>query len=138
MQGEIEKMSDHELLAELVRQGRRAERERKIRTWAAAALILAVIVLILVAVPKIMAPIRQLNDSLQQIRETLQQAQGFLDSFDTDSAARFGETMDNLNEASVQLKTLLETLKDSGIENLAGTIEKLGESLDGILRFFRR
>lgn len=51
MDKKIESMTDHELLCELVRQGRRAERENQIKTCLIAVLLLAVLILAMIYIP---------------------------------------------------------------------------------------
>ena len=82
----IGNMTDHELLEELVLQGRRAERMSRVKICLVAVLLLLVAILALVYIPKIMAPIRQLNESMIEIRGTMEKAQTILDQFDEEGA----------------------------------------------------
>ncbi len=138
MHKEIESMSDHELLQELVRQGRRNERESNIKTAVIAALLLVIIILALVYIPKIMAPIRQLNENMDQIKQTMGRLQEFADSLGSDTAEKLRRTLDGLNETTEQAKEMFAKLNDSGLENFKTTLDDLNLALSKILQFFRR
>lgn len=134
----IGNMTDHELLEELVLQGRRAERMSRVKICLVAVLLLLVAILALVYIPKIMAPIRQLNESMIEIRGTMEKEQTILDQFDEETVGKFKETMESLSETSQQARVLLQKLKDSGLDSFASNIERLNEALDGLLKYFRR
>ena len=138
MQKEIENMNDHELLSELVRQGRRREKLERIKICGIAFLILAVVILAMVYIPKILAPIRELSGSMEEIEQSLAGAQRFLDNFDEDTVEQFKQTMESLNETSQQVRVLMDKLKDSGLDKLQSTLEGLNDSLSSFLRFFGR
>lgn len=130
-------MTDHELLEELVLQGRRAERMSRIKICLVAVLLLLVAILALVYIPKIMAPIRQLNESMNEIRGAVDKAQTILNQFDEETVDQFKQTMESLSETSQQTRALMQKLKDSGLDKLASSIEDLNKVLDGFLKFFR-
>ena len=132
-----ENMTDHELLEELVLQGRRAEKMGRIKICLVAVLLLLVAVLALVYIPKIMAPIRQLNESMNEIRGAVEKTQTFLDAFDEETIDNFKQTMESLSETSQQTRALMQKLKESGIDTLASSIEELNKVLDGFLKIFR-
>ena len=131
-------MTDHELLEELVLQGRRAERMSRIKICLVVVLLLLVAILALVYIPKIMAPIRQLNESMNEIRGTMEKAQTILNEFDGETIDKFKQTMESLSETSQQTRALMQKLKDSGLDTFASNIESLNEALDGLLKYFRR
>ena len=133
----IGNMTDHELLEELVLQGRRAERMSRIKICLIAGLLLLVIILALVYIPKIMAPIRQLNESMNEIRGAVDKAQTILNQFDEETVDQFKQTLESLSETSQQTRALMQKLKDSGLDKLASSIEDLNKVLDGFLKFFR-
>ena len=134
---EIDSMSERELLCELVRQGRRAERAERIKLCALAVLLAAVVVLALVFVPKIVSPVRQLSESMGQIEASFDEARRVLESFDDATLDRFKQTMESLNETSQQARALMDKLRDSGIDKLQPTIEGLNNSISSFLRLFR-
>ena len=134
----VDEMNECELLAELVRQGRRAEKADMIKTCVIASLLILIIVLALVYVPKILAPIRQLSASMDQIEESFDEAKRVLSSFDAETVDQFKQTMETLNETSQQARVMMDKLRDSGIDKLQSTIEGLNEALGSILRFFGR
>lgn len=138
MQKDIENMNDHELLSELVRQGRRREKIEQIKICGIAVLLLTIIILAMVYIPKILAPIRQLSGSMEQIEQAMAGAQRFLDNFDEDTVEQFKQTMESLNETSQQVRVLMDKLKDSGLDKLQSTLEGLNNSLGSILHFFGR
>ena len=131
-------MTDHELLEELVLQGRRAERMSRIKICLVVVLLLLVAILALVYVPKIMAPIRQLNESMNEIRGAMEKAQTILNEFDGETIDKFKQTMESLSETSQQTRALMQKLKESGLDTFASNIESLNEALDGLLKYFRR
>ncbi len=138
MPRDIGSMTDHELLEELVLQGRRAERANTIKTCVIAGLLLVIIILALVYIPKIMAPIRQLSGSMDEIRSTAEQVKSVLENFDQETIDKFKQSMESFGETSQQARVFLEKLKESGIENFASTIEELNKAIDGLVKFFRR
>lgn len=138
MPREIESMSDHELLAELVRQGRSTRRENRIRTCLIALLLLAIIGLALFYIPKIMEPIRRLDACMEQVESTMQEAQRFFDSFDADTVEKFEQAMDNFNETSQQTRDFMQRFKDSGLDRLESTLEDFNAALQSFLQFFGR
>ena len=129
MDKKIESMTDHELLCELVRQGRRAERENQIKTCLIAVLLLAVLIL---------APIRQLNAALDEVQQTLDQAKGVLGCFDAESVEKIQQTMDSVNTASQQATEIMNRLKDSGLDKLQESIEAFNETMERLSLLFRR
>ena len=137
MQKDIESMSDHELLQELVRQGRRSERASRLRT----AMIAALLVLALVYIPKITAPLRQVSEGMGQIEATMGQVSEFFSKFDDETLQKFERAMDSLNETSEQVKGVMSTLKDSGLDSFKKTLDELNKSLSALgslLPFFNR
>ena len=138
MNKDIDSMSEKELLAELVRQGRRSERADMIKVSVLCVLLLAVAILALVYVPKIVAPIQQLSDSMEQIETSFDEAKRVLSSFDKETIDNFKQTMESLNETSQQARVFMEKLKDSGLDKLQSTIEGLSSSLNTFLKLFGR
>ena len=138
MNKDIDNMSEKELLAELVRQGRRNERADMIKVSVLCVLLLAVVILALVYVPKIVAPIQQLSDSMEQIETSFDEAKRVLSSFDKETIDNFKQTMESLNETSQQARVFMDKLKDSGLDKLPSTIEGLSSSLNTFLRLFGR
>ena len=141
MQKDIERMSDNELLQELVRQGRRCERASRLRTAMIAALLLTIIVLALVYIPKIMAPLRQVSEGMGQIEATMGQVSEFFSKFDDETLQKFERAMDSLHETSEQVKGVMSTLKDSGLDSFKKTLDELNKSLSALgslLPFFNR
>ena len=138
MDKKIESMTDHELLCELVRQGRRAERENQIKTCLIAVLLLAVLILALIYIPRILAPIRQLNAALDEVQQTIDQAKGVLGSFNAESVEKFQQTMDSVNTASQQATEIMTRLKDSGLDKLQESIEAFNETMERLSLLFRR
>ena len=138
MNQNLDNMSEKELLAELVEQGRRAEKTERIKICVLSALLLAVIVLALIYVPKILAPIRQIGQSISQIESSFGEMERVLSNFDEDTILKFKDTMDSLSETSQQVRVFMDKLKESGIDKLQSTIEGLSNSLSSFLKFFNR
>ncbi len=152
MNKDIDSMNERELLAELVRQGRRVEKADRIKTCVLAVLLVTLIVLALVCIPKILTPIRQISASMDQIRgsfdevsrvfgsldaDTIGELRRLLGSFDADTVDRLKQTMESLNETSQQARVLIDQLKDSGLDKLPSSIESLSNSLSSILKIFK-
>lgn len=138
MDRDLDNMNERELLAELVQQGRRAEKAEKIKTCVLAALLLVIIVLTLVFIPKILAPLQQLSARMDQIEASFSEAERVLGFFDEKTIDQFKQTMESLNETSQQIRVLTDKLRDSGLDKLQSTIEGLNNSLGSILKFFNR
>ena len=138
MNQDLDNMTERELLCELVRQGRRAEKTEKIKTCVLAALLLAVVVAALICVPKILAPMRQISRSMEQIEGSFAEAERVLSYFDEDTILKFKETIDSMGETSQQIRVFMDKLKDSGLDKLQSTIEGLSNSLSSFLKFFNR
>jgi methyl-accepting chemotaxis protein len=138
VQKEIENMNDHELLEELVRQGRRRERAEQIKICAIAVLLLTVVILAAVYIPKILAPMRQISQSMQQVEQTAEEARRVLSNFDEKTVDQIKQTMESLNETSQQIRVLTDKLRDSGLDKLQSTLEGLNDSLGSFLRLFGR
>lgn len=138
MNRDIEQMSERELLAELVLQGRRAERADRIKTYVLAAVLLVIIISGLIIIPKVLAPIRQISENMNKIEESFEEAKRVLSSFDEDTADQFKQTMESLNETAQQARVFMDKLRESGLEDLQSTIERFNETIGSILQFFRR
>ena len=138
MHKEIDSMSDHELLRELVLQGKRREKTEQIKICVLAVLLLTVVILAAVYIPKILAPMRQISQSMQQVGQAMEEAKRFLSNFDEQTVEQFKQTMESLNETSQQIRVLADKLKDSGLDKLQPTIEDLSNSLSSFLRLFGR
>ncbi|MBQ3481675.1 MAG: hypothetical protein IJH48_04960 [Oscillospiraceae bacterium] len=136
MKKNVGEMNERELLAELVLQGRRAEKTERIKTGVLAALLLAVIILALIYIPRIAAPIRELSDGMEEIKTTFKEAERILSSFDDGTVDRFKQTMESVNETSQQLRVLMDKLRDSGLDKLQSTIEGLNKTIDSLLHPF--
>lgn len=137
MNQNIESMNERELLAELVRQGRRREQTEKIKTCVLTALLMTVVIAALVCIPRILAPLRQISASMDQIESSFDEAKRVLSGFDEESIEQFKQTMQSLSETSQQARALIDTLRDSGLADLKDTIEGLNSSLGSILKFFK-
>ena len=118
MPRDIGSMTDHELLEELVLQGRRAERANTIKTCVIAGLLLVIIILALVYIPKIMAPIRQLSESMDEIRSTAEQVKSVLENFDQETIDKFKQSMEIFGETSQQARVFLKSSRIAGSKTL--------------------
>ena len=70
----VETMSDHELLVELVREKRRADRERAVKTAVALAVLAVIVVLCVIYVPRIAQTVRQFQavmDRLNRLKSSV-------------------------------------------------------------------
>ena len=138
MPREIKNMSDHELLSELVQQGRRREKTEMIKLCLIVVLLLTIILLAVIYVPKIVSPIRQLSQSMKSIEEAAKEAERVLGSLDEDTMDKFKQTVESLTETSQQARVFMEMMMESGLDKLQSTIEALSKSLDSFMKFFGR
>ena len=93
MPDNIETMSDHELLMELVREQHRRDKREKTRLYISLAVLLVIVVILAVWVPKIIALQRELNDTLQQINAVAEQVENTLDGIDLEGLKNIMETL---------------------------------------------
>ena len=138
MKRDVNGMTEHELLAELVLQGRRAERERTIKHCIAAIIVIALVILGAVYIPRIVAPLQQIGESLEQIQRELDKVDQFLGDLGEDSAEKFRQTVENFSDVSERLEEFMDMLKNSGLDKLQSTLEGFNDTMGGILNFFRR
>ena len=84
MPNNIETMTDHELLMELVKDQQRRERNEKTRRYISLAVLLVILALLLFCVPKVIRLYRDLYDALKQINAVTEKVNGTLEGIDTD------------------------------------------------------
>ena len=118
----IETMSDHELLMELVREKRRADRVRCVKLAVVLVLLAAILVLCIIYVPRIMETVHR----YQAIMERLDQA-----------AARMDEAADQMRQASAQVTEFFGDLGENSMQAWEQSVEEVAELLDGLKNMFR-
>ena len=96
MPDNIETMSDHELLMELVREQQRRDKREKTRLYISLAVLLVIVVILAVWVPKIIALQRELNDTLQQINAIAEQVENTLDGIDLEGLKNILEKLQSV------------------------------------------
>ena len=84
MPDNIETMTDHELLMELVKDQQRREKKEKTRRYISLAVLLVILALLLFCVPKVIRLYRDLYDALKQINAVAERVNGTLEGIDTD------------------------------------------------------
>ena len=84
MPDNIETMTDHELLMELVKDQQRREKKEKTRRYISLAVLLVILALLLFCVPKVIRLYRDLYDALKQINAVTEKVNGTLEGIDTD------------------------------------------------------
>ena len=84
MPNNIETMTDHELLMELVKDQQRREKKEKTRRYISLAVLLVILALLLFCVPKVIRLYRDLYDALKQINAVTEKVNGTLEGIDTD------------------------------------------------------
>ena len=94
----IEEMSDHEILMELIREKRRNDKIRNVKYGIYALIGLALIVLGCIYIPKIMALIEKYNRIIDEMDETRQTIEQFVNSFGTDTGEKIKEMVEGLNK----------------------------------------
>ncbi|MBR2595572.1 MAG: hypothetical protein IKE06_04545 [Solobacterium sp.] len=83
MPDNIETMTDHELLMELVKDQQRREKKEKTRRYISLAVLLVILALLLFCVPKVIRLYRDLYDALKQINAVAEKVNGTLEGIDT-------------------------------------------------------
>ena len=83
MPDNIETMTDHELLMELVKDQQRREKKEKTRRYISLAVLLVILALLLFCVPKVIRLYRDLYDALKQINAVAERVNGTLEGIDT-------------------------------------------------------
>ena len=96
MPDNIENMSDHELLMELVKEQQRRDKREKTRLYISLAVLLVIVVILAVWVPKIIALQRELNDTLQQINAVAEQVENTLDGIDLEGLKNILEKLQSV------------------------------------------
>ena len=96
MPDNIETMSDHELLMELVREQQRRDKREKTRLYISLAVLLVIVVILAVWVPKIIALQHELNDTLQQINAVAEQVENTLDGIDLEGLKNILEKLQSV------------------------------------------
>lgn len=137
MPRDVNTMSDHELLAELVLLQRRSARLSRLRLIAGCILLLALVVLALIYIPRIMEPIHQLSASMDQIQDAAANAQEFFSSLDAGTAERLADALDGLAGASEEIGAFVDGLRNSGLDQTQKAIDELNEMLGKLTDFFR-
>lgn len=83
MPDNIETMTDHELLMELVKDQQRREKKEKTRRYISLAVLLVILAFLLFCVPKVIRLYRDLYDALKQINAVAEKVNGTLEGIDT-------------------------------------------------------
>ena len=110
MRKDIQSMSDHELLMELVAEKRKLERLRHIKEICLAILLVIVVILGCVYIPKILAPFRQFQEMSGQLQAALN---------------RFNASMDSYEQLSDQARSLFDQLGSLDLSKLQETMDQL-------------
>ena len=118
----VETMSDHELLVELVREKRRADRERAVKTAVALAVLAVIVVLCVIYVPR--------------IAQTVRQFQAVMDRLDQ-SASRMNEAADEMRQASAQVQQFFGGLGEESLRAWQQSVEDVNQLLEGLKNMFR-
>ena len=107
MDREIKGMSDRELLMELVREKRRDERARKIRSCVLAGLAALLLVLCLLYGPRAVRAVRRYNDTMERLNRSVTQVQEFLDTANKLGIEKWEQTVEQLNERLADVQSAL-------------------------------
>ena len=118
----VETMSDHELLVELVREKRRADRERAVKTAVALAVLAVIVVLCVIYVPRIAQTVRQ----FQAVMDRLDQA-----------ASKMNEAADEMRQASAQVQQFFGGLGEESLRAWQQSVEDVNQLLEGLKNMFR-
>ena len=117
----VETMSDHELLVELVREKRRADRERAVKTAVALAVLAVIVVLCVIYVPRIAQTVRQ----FQAVMDRLDQAE-----------SKMNEAADEMRQASAQVQQFFGGLGEESLKTWQQSVEDVNQMLEGLKKVF--
>ena len=131
MKKDISAMSEHELLSELVRQGRSAATARVTALVLLAAILLTLVIGGFMIIPKLNALSGRLGESLDTLDASLESAKRVFDSIDAETIESVTGSIKEVGDAAQKLGELVDDLN-----GLRTTIEQLRETLGGILGRF--
>ena len=120
MNKDLKRMSEQELLAELVADRRRAETRERIKLGLMAALLLLVLVLALIYLPRISATLRSVDTAMAQV-------QSVVDEINAIGADKLAETVENIDAAAQGLREIVEAIGSAGLEGLQQSLKDLSD-----------
>lgn len=100
MMKDIEQMSDHELLMELVKEKRRNDKLRYVKYGVYGIIALVVIILCIKYVPKLVAFFKEYNEVMNQLKQASDSVKKVSDSISS-------ETIETFNDVAKAIKDLL-------------------------------
>ena len=95
---ELQDMSDHELLMELVREKRNSDRLRMISLIFTGTFLLILAVLFLMALPKIVSFYKSVQQMQKQLQDVEQAVKGLSESFGPETTDKIKEMLENLQK----------------------------------------
>ena len=133
---EISTMSDRELLEELVRETRLAERRRKTAFWVRLCAAAVLLVLCLIYVPRAVRTVQQYNDAVDRVNALTGQIETLLSGFGDISPEASKEAVDQARQTFRQVQSLLNEYSSFDSAQLRGTLDQLGETAEKMDGFF--
>lgn len=94
---DINEMTDHEILVELLEEKRRNDRNRIIKYVLYGIVALVIIILLSIYVPKIMAWVDRYNKFMNEIETTTNSVKEFVDGVGTSTTQKIDEVLDGIN-----------------------------------------
>lgn len=94
---DINEMTDHEILVELLEEKRRNDRNRIIKYVLYGIVALVIIILLSIYVPKIMAWVDRYNKFMNEIETTTNRVKEFVDGVGTSTTQKIDEVLDGIN-----------------------------------------
>ena len=127
MRKDIQSMSDHELLMELVAEKRKLERLRHIKEICLAVLLVIAVILGCVYIPKILAPFRQFQEMSGQLQAALNRFNASMDSYEqlSDQARGLFDQLGSLDLSKLQ--ETMDQLRSLNLPELQETADKLSQ-----------
>lgn len=133
MRKDISAMNERELLAELVRQGKRASAARIVSLVLLAAILFMLVFGGYKIMTRLSAVQTRLEQSLDVLDSSLESAKRVFDSIDEETIDSFKTSLENVGDAAQKMGDFIDDL-----DGLRSTLEQLKETLGGILGFFNR
>ncbi len=136
MRKEIEKMSERELLMELVEEKRRAEKWRLVRLCAVGAVVLALAILCAVYVPRIVESVQRFNEAVTSLQNTTNQIQSFYNGVKDAGLDKLSEAAENIDAAAQEAKRIMDGLSEAGLGDLKDSLAGLNDFAEKVRGFF--
>lgn len=136
---EVQKTTENSLLEELVSNSRKQLFYARIRTVAALAIAVSLVICIVMVVPKALATVQKANDIMEQASETITLANAAIESVTSmsESIATMGDNMDTfITDNSETMTEVMGKIEGIDFEGLNSAIKDLGDVVEPLANFF--